>query len=162
MRRIVVATLGLALLLGASAARADDPGRLKLAREVVETARAGDNMRALMPTFLGQMRQTLTQQGATDAHQLDVFLQRFQQRFDDGIPNFVDLVAQVYAREFSDDDLSKLLDFYRSPAGQHLLSKQLMIAQGMTTVGAQWGRSIAQGIIQEFEKEKGAGPSPKL
>ena len=162
MRRTIVATLGLALVLASSAARADDAGRLKLAHEVVETAHAGDNMRALMPTFLGQMRQALTQQGGADAHQLDAFMVRFQQRFNDGIPNFIDLVAQVYAREFSDDDLRKLLDFYRSPAGQHLLSKQVMIAQGMTTVGAQWGRSIAQEITQEFEKEKGGAPSPKL
>lgn len=162
MRWIAAAVIGLMLAAMAPAARADDPTRLALARQVVETAHVGDTMIKLMPTFIGQMRQLLSQQGAVDAKQIDLFLAKFQQRFNDGIPNFIDLVARVYARDFSDEDLQNLLTFYRSPTGQHLLDKQVVIAQGMAQVGSQWGKAIAQDILAEFEKQKQLAPSPKL
>lgn len=150
------------LVAASGPALADDEGRLALARQVVEAAHAGDNMRALMPTFLGQMRQMLQAQAGGDASRVDDFLQRFQKRFDDGVPSFVDLVARVYAREFSDEDLAGLLSFYRSPTGQHLLGKQVAIAQGMAKVGAEWGQNMAREIIAEFQKEKGGAAERKL
>ncbi len=162
MRWIAVAVIGLVLAAMAPTAHADDPRGLALAREVVETAHVGDTMIKLMPTFIGQMRQLLSQQGAVDPKQVDLFLAKFQQRFNDGIPNFIDLVAQVYARDFSDEDLQNLLAFYRSPTGQHLLEKQVVIAQGMAQVGSQWGKAIAQDILAEFERQKQMAPSPKL
>ena len=160
--RWMAATL-LALALAARAARADDDaGRLALARQVVEVAHAGDNMRAVMPVMVQQMRMLLKQQGNTDASQVDLYITRFQQKFETEIPGFTDLVAKVYAREFSDADLTDLLAFYRTTAGQHLLAKQPEIAKGMLTVGQQWGQSIAQEVLAEIQKEKAAAPSPKL
>ena len=162
MRRFTLAALALAFALAAPAARADDASRLKLATDVVEIAHAADNMRALMPTFMGQMRQLIAQQGSVDSKMIDAYVNRFQQRFTDGIPRFVQLVAQVYAKEFSEDDLTNLLAFYRSPTGQHLLGKQTMIAQSMILAGQEWGKSIAQQVLAEMQREKAAAPPPKL
>ncbi len=47
------------------------------------------------------------------------------------------LVAQVYVREFTEDDLSAILAFYCSPAGQHLVGKQTEISKAMFGVGQQ-------------------------
>lgn len=162
MRRILAAMVGMGLVVGASPAVADDASRLKLAHAVVDTAHAGDNMRAVMPIMATQMRTMLTQQGNADTKEIDTYLKRFQQRFDEQIPQFTDLVAQVYAKEFSEEDLGKLLDFYRTPTGQHLLGKQQEIAKGMITVGQEWGKNVAQEVIAEMQKEKAAAPPPKL
>ena len=164
MRRIA-ATLVVLTMAAASApaARADDASRLRIARDVVEVAHAGDHMKALMPTFLGQMKGMLKAQGTVDDKQAQVFLDRFQARFAEGIPAFVDLVAEVYAREFSEEDLTNLLAFYRTPAGQHLLDKQVPIAQAMAQVGARWGQSIAGEVVAQIKKEHDGGvTSPKL
>lgn len=154
----------LALILAAllpSAARADDASRLKLARDVVETAHAADNMRALMPTFMAQMRQIIVQGGNGDTKQVDTYVERFQKRFTDGVPSFVELVAAVYAREFSEEDLGNLLIFYRSPTGQHLLGKQTVIAQGMIATGQKWGQSIAQQVLDEMQADRAKTATPK-
>ena len=163
--RWIAATLAAATLVAASvpAARADDASRLKTARAVVEVAHAGEHMKALMPTFLGQMKGMLKAQGTVDDKQAQVFLDRFQARFAEGIPAFVDLVAEVYAREFSEQDLTTLLAFYRTPTGQHLLDKQVPIAQAMAQVGARWGQSIAGEVVAQIRKEHDGGvASPKL
>lgn len=161
MRWTLVALLGLALA-GTSAARADDDSRLKLARQVVEIAHAGDNMRAIMPIMAQQMRALLSQQGNADKPEIDTYVKRFQERFDHEIPDFVDLVAKVYAKEFTDDDLANLLVFYRTPTGQHLLGKQQEIARGMLLTGQEWGKHIGEEVLSEMQKDKAAQPPPKL
>ena len=91
-----------------------------------------------------------------------IYAQRFEQRLRDGIPNIIDLVAQIYARGFSEDDLSSLLAFYRSPAGQHRLAKQVLISRAMVVLGQDWGKSIGQQVIAEMAKDKAAKTAPKL
>ena len=162
MRCIALAILATGLASAAPAARADNASRLKVARVVVETSHAADNMRAVMPLMMSQMRGVLVQQFAGDAKGIDGYLQRFQTKFEASVPGFVDLVAEVYAREFTEADLNDLLAFYRTPAGQHLLDEQPEIAKGMMTVGQRWGQNIAKEVLAEIQKEKQAAPAPKL
>ena len=153
--------LGLTVSL-AGPVRADDANRLRLATAIVETSHAGDNLRSLLPTFMTQMRDLITQQQPGDPKTVDIYVKRFEQRLGDGIPKFVDLVAQIYAREFSEEDLTTLLAFYHSPAGQHLIAKQTVIGRSMVVVGQEWGKSIGAEVLAEMTKEKAAKPSPKL
>ncbi|MGI3901006.1 MAG: DUF2059 domain-containing protein [Janthinobacterium lividum] len=162
MRWIAAILVALSLTAAAPAALADDASRLQLARQVVEVAHAGENMRAVMPVMVQQMRTLIGQQGAASEAQIGKFVQRFQDRFNQEIPSFVDLVAKVYAREFSDEDLSNLLAFYRTPTGQHLLGKQQEIAKGMLAVGQDWGKTVAQEVLAEMQKDQSKAPSPKL
>ena len=162
MRWIAATLVALTLAGGAPAAWADDASRLRLAHEVVDLTHAGDNMKAIMPTMAQQMRAVLGQQGNADKAQIDAYVQRFQDRLDQEIPAFTDLVADVYAREFSDDDLTNLLAFYRTPTGQHLLGKQPEIAKGLLLAGQEWGKRVAGEVLADMQKEKAAAPSPKL
>ena len=158
-----IAALALLLAGSATSARADDPSRLKLARELVVVTHTVDNTRKLMPTFMGQMRDMLVKTDPTHTKDIDAILQRSSQRLDDQLASFADLAAEVYAREFSEEDLQAVLDFDKSPAGQHLIDKQPEITQAMVKVGQQWGQMIAQQVIADYQKEKAAGvPSPKL
>ena len=162
MRWIAAAALALALVAPPFGARADDASRLKVAHEVVDVVHAGDNMRAIMPVMTDQMRAMLVQQGTADKALVDLFVARFSKRMDEQIPEFLDLVAQVYAREFSEEDLQNLLGFYRTPTGQHLLAKTAMIGKSMALAGKQWGENIGREVGAEIDKERGANASPKL
>lgn len=161
MRWMIVAMLGLGLSVASPVVRADDASRLKVAHEVVVTAHMADNMRKLLPTMMQQMRPMLLQQGNNDAKAVDAFLARFSQRFDQSADRFSDLAAEIYAREFSEEDLGNLLTFYKSETGQRLLDKQTIVAQAMMIAGQRWGETEAKQIIDEFQKEK-SGAAPKL
>ena len=155
MRWTFGALLGLALA-GTSAALADDDSRLKLARQVVEIAHAGDNMRAISPIMAQQRRALLSQQGNANKPEIDTYVKRFQERFDHEIPDFVDLVA----KEFTDDNLANLLVFYRTLAGQHLLGKQQEIARGLLLTGQEWRKPIGEEVLCEMQKDKAAQALP--
>ena len=159
MRRMSTAVLTIVLVQAVASARADDAGRLAVAREIVATTHSADKLRQLMPTFMQQIRPMLQQSGAGQK-EIDEFLAETSKRFAAQTDGFVDLAAQVYAREFSQDDLDALLAFYKTPAGQHLLDKQVPIAQGMVAVGQQWGQTVAKQVLDDFAKRK--AQSPKL
>ena len=158
MRRVFAALLTITVAYAAMPARADDDaGRLKVAREIVATTHSADKLRQMMPAFMQQMRPMLQQSGA-DGKEIDQFLAETSKRFASQTDGFVDLAAQVYAREFSQDDLDALLAFYKTSAGQHLLDKQVPITQGMVAVGQQWGQTVAKQVLDDFAKRKTQDP----
>ncbi|MDQ0471198.1 DUF2059 domain-containing protein [Labrys wisconsinensis] len=155
MRILGTALLSLILAGGGGAARADEQSRLALAREAVQASHATDNMRRVFPTILAQLKPLLLKQGGTEKS-IDDFNTRILAKMDPQLDKLTDLAAQIYAREFSDEDLQNLVAFYHSPSGQHLIAKQPEIAQFMTTVGAQWGREMAQSVMDDYRKEQAA------
>jgi uncharacterized protein len=158
MRVVKAAFLGLAFLSSAViAARADDQSRLALARDIVSETHATDNARRLMPTILNQMKPMLAKQGA-DPKIIDDLLSRLLTKIDGEVAKFVDLTAQIYAKEFSEEDLTNLLAFYKSPTGQNLIAKQPVIVQGMMTASMQWGQMLAREVLQEYQSDKANKP----
>ena len=153
-RSIVFAVLILAS--AGSVARADDASRLAAARELVATARIADLMRNVMPTMIAQIRPVLLQRNPNEKF-VDEFLKRFSANMDHDLDRFADLGAQVYAREFSEDDLKAIIAFYKTQAGQDLVAKQPIIARAMMAAGNQWGQDMAQKIIADFAEEKQDG-----
>ncbi len=162
MRWTMMATVALVAVLVGSSARADDASRLKFARELVVVTHAVDNMRKIVPTLMTQVRTMLVQQNPAETKTIDTLLQRSTQHLDRQLDSFADLTAQVYAREFSEDDLRALLAFDRTPTGQHFIDQQPEINQAMVGVGQRVGQSIAEQVVEEFKKEKAAPVPPKL
>lgn len=154
MRLTRIALLALAVSgCSIAAAQADDASRLALARQVVVDSHATDTMRQVLPALLGQIKPMLARQGA-DQKTIDDLMGRFQAKIEPELGRFADLVAQIYAREFSEEDLGNLDAFYKSPTGQHLIAKQPAIVQGMNAVGTQWGQNIAREVLQDYQRDK--------
>lgn len=156
-----VVLLAFAFLCASAPVRADDQSRLQAAREVVRLSHSSDSLRALLPLMTKQLRPMLLQQSGNNAKLVDQFMARVEQRLAQNVDSFTDLAAQVYAREFTDDDLNALATFYKSSAGQHLIDKQVVIASGMMAVGQQWGAKLAQETLEEFKQQQ-SKPATKL
>jgi hypothetical protein len=62
-------------------------------------------------------------------------------------------MAQVYASEFTEQELIDLVTFYKSPLGQKLLkSEPLAIQQSMNYMN-QWARIFAEAVNAQFRAE---------
>jgi hypothetical protein len=154
MRMVKAAFLGLAFASSlAIAAHADDESRLALARDLVKETHANDNARLLMPAIANQMKPMLARQGL-DQKLIDDFTSRLLAKLNGDLDKFGDLAAQVYAKEFSEQDLANLLAFYKTPTGQNLIAKQPIISQGMATAGIQWGQVLAREVLQDIQNDK--------
>jgi len=66
----------------------------------------------------------------------------------------VDMLAPVYTKYMTQDDLNGLIKFYQTPVGKKYAKSTPLIMQESMQIGQQWGMKIGQ-KFQEKMKEKG-------
>jgi hypothetical protein len=62
-------------------------------------------------------------------------------------------MAQVYANEFTEQELKDLVTFYKSPLGQKLLSNEPRAIQFSMSYMNQWAQQFAETINGQFRAE---------
>ena len=66
------------------------------------------------------------------------------------LPDLSDAMADVYAAEFTTDELNAFLAFYQTPAGTKLATSQVEISQHAQGVATTWGQSVAKDFFAEM------------
>lgn len=66
----------------------------------------------------------------------------------------VSLIAPVYYRHLTYEDLNQIIAFYESPAGKKLSGSQAAITAESMSVGEEWGTRISEKVLSKL-KEKG-------
>ena len=64
-----------------------------------------------------------------------------------------DGMAQVYANEFTEQELKDLVNFYKSPLGQKLLSTEPRAIQFSMSYMNQWAQNFSEAVNAEFRAE---------
>jgi len=77
---------------------------------------------------------------------IPIFYQKAQQR----LGELTDVMAAIYASNFTVDELHDIMAFYQSPAGQKYIQRAPMIAQQSMAAGQQFGREVAKDVEQEM------------
>ncbi|PZR41623.1 MAG: DUF2059 domain-containing protein [Azospira oryzae] len=70
------------------------------------------------------------------------------------LDDLVSLLAPVYSKHLSENDLKEVIKFYDSPVGKKLSLETPAIMQESMTVGQTWGMKIGE-KVQAKMKEKG-------
>lgn len=66
----------------------------------------------------------------------------------------IELVAPIYAKYYTDQELVQLLEFYKSPLGKKVIANMPLITQDSYQIGEEWGRKIGERVERRL-KEKG-------
>jgi hypothetical protein len=64
------------------------------------------------------------------------------------------LIIPVYNKYYTETDIDKLIQFYKTPVGKKTISVLPQITQESMHAGQEWGQKIAEEIIRNL-KEKG-------
>lgn len=64
------------------------------------------------------------------------------------------MLAGIYARYFSENELREILDFFSSPTGTAWLDKRLVIQTEGEQIGLEWGKLLTQRVMKKFEAKK--------
>ena len=62
-------------------------------------------------------------------------------------------MAQVYASEFTEQELKDLVTFYKSPLGQKLLANEPKAVQLSMSYMNQWAQNFAETVNAQFRAE---------
>jgi hypothetical protein len=113
----------------AETAGAPSARRLELARQLVDESGMRENyskmVRALFSNFAAGLphAEDAKVQATTDA--MTELMERM-------MPRMIDLSITVYARTYTEEELTGILEFYRTPAGRALLAKSPLLMQNIS------------------------------
>ncbi|MGZ3305177.1 MAG: DUF2059 domain-containing protein [Asticcacaulis sp.] len=91
-------------------------------------------MRQMMPVMLAQTRKAHPE--ITDA-QMQAVTDAASESMSAYMPKMVDAMVGVYADTFTEEELTRLVDFYESPTGQSIMAKTPQATQKMLPVMMQ-------------------------
>jgi len=82
----------------------------------------------------------------------DEWWDEFEKEFSEtSIDELVERLTPVYERHLSQEDLQAVVEFYESPAGKRFAESTPLITGEAMKVGEEWGRSIAQRILNRIQ-----------
>ena len=154
---IAVAILAAALLHGGPAAtQTPSPDALAAAKELIVTMRAADQLKNLFPVIMQQLKPAIVQGRPQVEKDYDAIMPALVDGMLARSNELVELMAIVYARNFTAAEIREVTAFYRGPAGQKFLEKMPAITQESMQAGQKWGQTVAgemRGrIIEELRK----------
>jgi hypothetical protein len=83
------------------------------------------------------------------------FLALYEPKVRERLPNILEAYAQVYAREFSADELRGMIDFAETPAGRHYFARHIRLDGDPAVIMQEEGlQDDALPIMQQMEKEQ--------
>ena len=129
-----------------AAASVRDSTKAVLVRQLLKEVRAVEMSVTALETSLPAQR-------AANPRIPGVFWDRFAALARARAPQLEDVLAAVYDRHFTVDELRQLLAFYRSPIGRKMLDEQPGILRESFAAGQQWGQKIGAEVGEQLAAE---------
>ncbi len=146
------------VLIGQQAVRAQtapppSAAMVALAREVVDASGAASSFDNVIPAFVEQAK-GMIQQGNPDlVTHLKEISEAIKPEYQKRTNDLVQLIALTYAQKFTEDELRKLLAFYKSPEGTKLVKSMPVILEESFNKSQDWGNTVSREIVARFRLE---------
>jgi uncharacterized protein len=161
-RILPAAGLALALVLAALPAIAQQgapplkpatPAALAAAKEILAMKNVSMMYAKAVPNVVQQTKDALLQNNLNYQKDLNEVAVVVAQKLAGREKEIGDGMAQIYANEFTEQELKDLVTFYKSPLGQKLLASEPRAIQLSMSFMNQWGAQFAEAVNAEFRAE---------
>ena len=129
------------------------PAAIAAAKEILSMKNAAAMYASAVPNIVEQTKNALLQNNLNyqkDLNEVAVIVAKAlagrEKEIGDGM-------AQVYANEFTEQELKDLVAFYKSPLGQKLLANEPRAIQFSMSYMNQWAQTFAEVINGQFRAE---------
>jgi hypothetical protein len=161
LRILSAAGLALGLAFAAVPALAQQPGAPKpaspaaiaAAKEILAMKNASQMYQNAVPNIVTQTKDSLLQANLNYQKDLNEVAVIVAQSLAGREKEIGEGMAQVYASEFTDQELKDLVTFYKSPLGQKLLLNEPKAIQLSMAYMNQWAQNFAETVNAQFRAE---------
>lgn len=136
-----------------AAAKAASPAALAAAKEILTLKNARAMYANAVPGLVEQTKNSLLKSNLNLQKDLNEVSLIIAKNLAGREKEIGDGMAQVYANEFTEQELKDLVIFYKSPLGQKLLASEPRAIQGSMAYMNQWAQSFADVINGQFRAE---------
>ena len=138
---------------GTQALKPASPAAIAAAKEILTMKNAGAMFANAVPNLVAQTKSGLTQNNLNYQKDLDEVAVIVAKQLAGREKEVGDAMAQIYANEFSEQELKDLVTFYKSPLGAKLLVTEPRAIQFSMSYMNQWGQQFAATVDQAFRNE---------
>jgi uncharacterized protein len=136
----------------APAAKAS-PAAIAAAKEILTMKNASQMYANAVPNIVAQTKDSLLQANLNYQKDLNEVAVIVAQSLAGREKEIGEGMAQVYATEFTEQELRDLVTFYKSPLGQKLLANEPKAIQLSMSYMNQWAQSFAEIVNAQFRAE---------
>jgi uncharacterized protein len=129
------------------------PAALAAAKEILAMKNAAAMYANAVPNLVEQTKNTLMQSNLNYQKDLNEVAVIVAKNLAGREKEIGEGMAQVYANEFTEQELKDLVNFYKSPLGQKLLSSEPRAIQFSMSYMNQWAQTFAETINGQFRAE---------
>lgn len=129
------------------------PGALAAAREILAMKNAAGMYASAVPNIVQQTKDTLMQSNLNYQKDLNEVAVIVAKNLAGREKEIGEGMAQIYATEFTEQELKDLVTFYKSPLGQKLLTSEPHAIQLSMSYMNQWAQQFAETVNGEFRAE---------
>ncbi len=129
------------------------PGALAAAKEILAMKNASAMYANAVPNLVQQTKNVLMQSNLNYQKDLNEVAEIVAKNFAGREKEIGDGMAQVYANEFTEQELEDLVTFYKSTLGQKLLASEPRAIQFSMSYMNQWAQQFAETINGQFRAE---------
>jgi hypothetical protein len=157
LRSLPAACLALALIaapaMAQTAAKPASPAAIASAKELLTLKNTSAVYADAVPSMVAQTKNTLLQSNLNYQKDLNEVAVIVAKNLAGREKEIGDGMAQIYAAEFTEQELKDLVTFYKSPLGQKLIAAEPRAVQNSMGYMQQWAHSFAEVINGQFRAE---------
>lgn len=129
------------------------PAAIAAAKEILAMKNASAMYAVAVPNIVQRTKEALTQTNLNYQKDLNEVAVIVAQKFAGREKEIGDGMAQVYANEFTEQELKDLVTFYKSPLGAKLLAAEPKAIQLSMSYMNQWAQVFSATVDGEFRAE---------
>ena len=137
----------------APALKPASPAAVAAAKEILTMKNASAMYAAAVPNLVQQTKNVLMQSNLNYQKDLNEVAEIVAKNLAGREKEIGEGMAQVYANEFTEQELKDLVTFYKSPLGQKLLTSEPRAIQFSMSYMNQWAQTFAEVVNGQFRAE---------
>lgn len=107
----------------------------------------------IIPQFLDQIGASLTQTRPELRNDLALVLSQLKPEFEKQVDEMIDIAAQIYVKQMSEQDLKAAVAFFESPAGKKYVETQPAFLTEVVTAMQGWQGKISTNMMARVRQE---------
>ena len=129
------------------------PEHVAKARRLILATGISRSFQIIVPEFMDQIGNTLTQARPDLVHDMIITLEELRPEFERQSDEMIDLSAKIYATLLSEKDLDAILAFYDSEAGKKYVAAQSLYINQLIPGSQAWQQKIAINMMARVRQE---------
>jgi len=155
-RLALIGALALGCIVMAGAARAQQapsPAALAAAKELVALKGGVVMFDPLIPGVIESAKNQLVPTNPQLAKPLNDVAAQLHKDYAAKRAEILDLVTQIYAKHFTEQELKDIVAFYKTPAGKKMIAQEPAAIKETLDAAQVWANQLSDEVLQRFRTE---------